>query len=178
VPGAAEPEWAALYSRHRALMYRVATRQLAGVGLTAQAEDVVMDAFYSLMKSPPKSPVENWEAVLVTVVKRKAIDLIRSADVRHAGATGDPPDVADPLEDVADEVTAALAAQEDGALLWDALSVLEDRERDVLWRHKALDISREKIAVEYGVSPSRVSQISTAAMRKLEPVLREEGVER
>ena len=80
-----EPDWAALYQKHRDAMYRIAARVLREAGLAESAEDAVMDAMTSLMNSPPTETVRNWEAVLVTAAKRKALDLLRSAAIQHRG---------------------------------------------------------------------------------------------
>jgi DNA-directed RNA polymerase specialized sigma24 family protein len=67
------PDWAALYQQHRDAMYRVAARVLRGAGRADEAGDAVSAAMESLMKSPPAN-VLNWQAVLVTAVKRRALD--------------------------------------------------------------------------------------------------------
>lgn len=176
VPASAQ-EWAVLYTQHRDLMYRAARQQLRSAGLADYADDVVHDAMVSLMASPPTSPVMSWPAVLVTVVKRKAIDMIRSAAVRHSAPGATLEDAADPLLDIVDEVAAAVDAEREGAQVWDALAVLEPRERQILGRHKGLGEPRDQVAKDFGISPGRVSQICTAAMRKLEQKLRAEGVQ-
>ena len=81
---AGHPDWAALYQRHRDAMYRVASRVLREVGLADRAEDGVQDTMVSLMKAPPVG-VGNWEAVLVTTAKRRALDILHSAAIRHSG---------------------------------------------------------------------------------------------
>jgi DNA-directed RNA polymerase specialized sigma24 family protein len=80
------PDWAALYQQHRDAMYRVAARVLRGAGRADEAGDAVSAAMESLMKSPPAN-VLNWQAVLVTAVKRRALDLLGSSAVRHEVAT-------------------------------------------------------------------------------------------
>src|SRR5688572_27623395 len=101
------PDWAALYQKHRDPMYRVAATVLREAGLADQAEDAVQEAMVSLMASPPQD-VQNWEAVMVSAAKRRALDRLRSAAVRHAGPglgpehdTGDGSDIS---QDVADAV--------------------------------------------------------------------------
>jgi len=172
-----EPDWAALYAKHRSAMHKVAVRTLWGSGLADHAEDVVHEAITSLMASPPAPPIRNWEAILVTAVKRRAIDLLRSAPVRHADG-GQPTDRADRTADVADEAAVAVDMERDGAVLCDTLATLDERERQILWHHSALGLTRDQVAKQFDISAGRVSQICIAAMRKLEPVLRERGVER
>lgn len=172
------PDWPALYLRHRAAMHRVAVRTLWSSGLAAQAEDVVHETFTSLMASPPGRPVTNWEAFLVQAVKRKAIDLIRSAASVHAGGPLDGDALPDVDAVLDDDVATSVDAKRDGAVLWDSLATLDERERQLLWEHKALGRTRDAVAHDFGISPGRVSQICIEAMRKLKPVLRKGGVQR
>jgi DNA-directed RNA polymerase specialized sigma24 family protein len=76
------PDWAALYQQHRDAMYRVAARALREAGRADKAGDAVSAAMASLMKSPPAN-VQNWQALLVKAAKRRALDILGSAAVRH-----------------------------------------------------------------------------------------------
>lgn len=78
------PDWAALYDRHKDAMHRVAAKTLRDGGISDQAGDAVQDAMVSLMAAPPVE-VRNWEAVMVTASKRRALDRLNSAAFRHAG---------------------------------------------------------------------------------------------
>ncbi|MBK6885379.1 MAG: hypothetical protein IPH03_02310 [Tetrasphaera sp.] len=80
------PDWAALYEKHRDAMYRVAARTLRGAGRAHEAEDAVMKAMVSLMERPPQG-VQNWEAMLVKVTHRRALDLLKSTDIQHASGS-------------------------------------------------------------------------------------------
>ncbi|WBP93197.1 sigma-70 family RNA polymerase sigma factor [Mycolicibacterium neoaurum] len=167
---------AALYLRHRDAMYRVAASVLRDRGLEAQAADAVSEAVVSIVASPPENVV-NWEAFLVTAAKRKALDIIRSAAVRHAGPELDQ-DLYDQGDDtdIAEDVASRLDDVEQAAVAWDCLSLLDDRERKVAWEIGALGHSRDEVASRLGVSPSRVSQIFGRAMKMLrEEMERKEG---
>src|SRR5665647_570665 len=174
-----EPDWAALYQKHRDAMYRVAARVLRDAGLTERAEDAVMDAMTSLMRSPPAGTVRSWEAVLVTAAKRKALDLLRSAALQHRGPHLDEThDTNDRTSvDIAEEVAQRVDDTRLGAILWDKLSVLDPRDRQIVWQVKALERPRDEVAAEYQISPARVSQICTSTLRKLREALDQEGVE-
>jgi RNA polymerase sigma factor (sigma-70 family) len=170
------PDLGALYLRHRDAMYKVAASVLRDAGLASQAEDAVQDAIVSIMASPPNN-VRNWEAFLVTAAKRKALDLIKSAAVRHAGpefteSAHDRIDGVDIAEDVADD----LDRKERAATAWDCQSILDARHRKVVWDIAALERSRNDVASELDVSPGRVSQMLTRALADLQQEInRREG---
>lgn len=173
-PAGPPPDWAALYEAHKNSMHRVAKTILRGSGLIDQAEDAVQEAMRSLMRSPPQN-VERWEAVMVSATKRKAIDLLRSAPVRHAG-----PEVKDQhyrdetYPDLSDDVSEELDRQRAAADVRDRLKMLPDRDREVVWRRAALEESREQVAADLGVSPGRVSQITKAALKQLRDIIEKE----
>lgn len=160
------PDLGALYLRHRDAMHRVAASVLREVGLAADAGDAVQDAMLSIMASPP-TDVLDWEAFLVTAAKRKAIDRVRSAAVRHAGPElddqHDGPNDMDIAEDVADDLDRQLLS----ARAWDCLSVLDDRHRTAVWEFVALERPRTQIAIELEVTPARVSQMVSRALELL-----------
>jgi RNA polymerase sigma-70 factor (ECF subfamily) len=156
-------------------MYRVAARTLRGAGREAEAEDVVMTAMESLMKKPPRG-VRSWEAMMVKATTLRALDLLKSAEVKHASAAelldrdGATPEV---LED---DVVEAVDRQRDAAAAWDKLAILDDRHRQVAWEYIAKGRSRDEVAAELGVSPARVSQMATKALKELKEALEKEGV--
>lgn len=164
---AVPPDLGALYIRHGDAMHKVAASVLREAGLASQAGDAVNDAIVSIMASPPND-VRNWEAFLVTAAKRKALDRIRSAEVRHAG-----PELDETLHDqmgdidIADVVAADVDRKKSAAVAWDCLSILDGRHRKVVWDITALERSRDEVAVELGVSPARVSQVMSRALALL-----------
>lgn len=144
-------------------MYRVAAATLRGVGRTEEASDAVGDAIVSIMAKPPQD-VRNWEAFLVRAVKRKALDRVRSARVKHAGPTFDPAThdlTAQSAEQtVLDEYELIRRAE----LINDGLSVLDDRSRQAVWETVALQRPRSEVARDLGVSPPRISQMRTKGL--------------
>lgn len=156
---------AAEYARHRDAMYRVAAEVLRGTGV--DPADAVQNAMLSLLKGNP-ADVRNWEAFFVTVVKRKALDLVRSAHVRHEGA---------PLEDheerpdgrnFADDVVEGLDRIRRADLARQCMSVLDPRHKKVVWDSVVLNRSRDEIAAELGVTPSRVSQMKAEGLKRIQ----------
>lgn len=173
------PDWAALYQKHRDAMHRVAARVLREAGLAESAEDVVMDAMASLMKSPPTGTVHSWEAVLVVTARRRAVDLLRSAAIQHHGPQLDETHDTDDRTGVAivDDVAQRVDDARLCAAVRDPLSALDLRERQVLWRVKALGQPRNRVAADFGISPARVSQICVHALRQLREALEQGGAE-
>ncbi|MCM3662502.1 sigma-70 family RNA polymerase sigma factor [Georgenia satyanarayanai] len=171
---------AALYLRHRDAMHRAAGLVLRGAGRESEASDAVQDAVVSIMASLPRD-VRNWEAFLVTVAKRKALDRVRSAEVRHAGGelVETAHDSADPdRSHVAEDVADAIDQRRRAALARDCLTtVLDDRHRKAVWETQVLGRTRAEVAAELNVSPARVSQMTTRGLALLREAMqrREEG---
>lgn len=170
------PDLEALYLEHADAMHRVAARVLREAGLAHMAGDAVQNAVLSLLKSWPPEAVNSWEAFMVTAAKRKAIDILRSAAVRHADPTPvdehDKPDT----QDVAAQVAHNVDRDRMVKVLRDKLSLLPDRERFVLEEFKARGRPRAEVAREVGVTPGRVSQIAKKALTTMKQMLDEEGV--
>ena len=176
--GTPPPDWAALYAKYRDKMWGSAARILREAGRESETEDVVHEALHSLMESPPTA-VRNWEAVLVATAKRRAIDLVRSARVRHDGGEI-PDDAANELasdEFLADDVAAAVDRQRAGALVWDALGDLDGRDRQVVWERIVHQRSLRDLADEFDLSEGRISQITKKALETLHEALERQGVE-
>lgn len=161
------PDLAALYAKHRDALHRVAASKLRSYGREGHANDVVQDAIVSIMSSPPKSTVQNWEAFLIRVVQRKALDHLKSAAVKNSGPElSEEHDYADST-DLSDEVASALERQQLAKRINEALSSLDERHRKVAWEFVALERPRNEVAAELGVTPGRVSQMKLEALAKL-----------
>ncbi len=169
------PDWAALYRKHRDAMYRVAARNLRGSGREAEAEDVVTNAMVSLMENPPQS-VKNWEAMMVKATRLRALDHLKSAAVRHASGTELVDDDGAVQTAIEDDVIEAVDRERAAAAAWDKLSLLDERHRRIAWEYIAKGRPRDAVAAELGVSPARVSQMATKALRELKEALQKEGV--
>jgi RNA polymerase sigma-70 factor (ECF subfamily) len=161
------PDIGALYLRHREAMYRAAAGVLREAGRASDAGDAVQDAIVSILTSPPAN-VQNWEALLVSTAKRRALDRLKSASVRHSGGELDEShDRAERGDDLADDVATALDSHRRAALAWDSLAALDERHRKAVWDTVALERPRSEVAAELGVTPPRVSQMVTAALKVL-----------
>ncbi|QZY27785.1 RNA polymerase sigma factor [Nocardioides coralli] len=169
------PDWAALYQKHREAMYRVAARTLRGAGREAEAGDVVMAAMESLMRKPPRN-VKNWEAMMVKTTARRALDLMKSAEVKHSSGVELLDQDATLPGSLEVDIAEAVDRQRNAAAAWDKLSILDARHRQVVWEYVAKERPRDEVAAELGVSPARVSQMATKALKQLKEVLEKEGV--
>lgn len=162
------PDWAALFQKHRGAMYGVAARTLRGAGRAVDPADVVMMAMESLMKKPPAG-VKNWEALMVETTKRRALDVLKSAAVQRTSAS-----------ELEDHDGASPATLEDDVLdaitLREKVALLDDRHRHVAWEYIAKGRPRDEVAAGLGVSPARISQMATKALKELKEALEKEGV--
>ncbi|WP_028652640.1 sigma-70 family RNA polymerase sigma factor [Nocardioides halotolerans] len=176
--GGPPPDWAALYAKHKDKMWSVARKVLREAGRESDAADVVQEAMRSLMASPPKS-VTNWEALMVATAKRRALDLLDSARVRHDGGEliEETTEGLASDEFLAEDVASAVDNQRVGGLLWDALGDLDPRDRQIVWRRFVHERSLRELAAEFGVSEGRISQITKAALTTLRAALEQQGIE-
>ncbi|MFE5788381.1 RNA polymerase sigma factor [Rhodococcus erythropolis] len=171
------PDLPALYLLHRESMYRVAASLLRRAGLVDDAADVVHAAVLSILPSPPTG-VQNWEAFLVTAVKRKALDHLKSAAVIHSGPEiSEDHDCADAI-DVAEDVADAVDRGRLTGLVTEALQGLDERLRVVAWEYIALNRPRVEVAAQLGVTPARVSQMKLEALAALRDTMAREEVRR
>ena len=175
-PSGADFDIAAVYSKHRDAMYRIAYARLRESGRAAESADVVHDVIVRLLQSPPRG-VQNWEAFLVTAVINAVADRLKSATSRRDGGRLDessahnvPSDL-----DLDNEVVEALDLEHRAGIVWDSLSVLSERERKVVWEHVACERPRKDVAAEVGVTVQRITQIKTQALRKLREAMDVKG---
>ncbi|MEU2043595.1 sigma-70 family RNA polymerase sigma factor [Nocardia niwae] len=174
-PHSTRPDWAALYLKHREAMYHVAYKVLGEVGMADQAGDVVNEAMVSLMDAPPRD-VRNWQALLVSTAKRRALDLLRSAPVRRAGPELDDQHDTAELGDVAEDAAERVDRQRAAARVWESLAVLDEPHRKVAREYIAQARPRADVAADLGVTPARVSQMMTRALKELRSAISREQV--
>ncbi|XVX20355.1 sigma-70 family RNA polymerase sigma factor [Actinomycetota bacterium] len=170
------------YGENKDMLWRTAAFVLRPYGLESHALDVVQTALMSLMKSPP-ARVESWSALMVTTVKRRAIDFTRGTLARHErphdlGVEGRerirPVNINDPL--VATAVVEADERERMVRLVREALAVLTDDQREVAERVLMREEKQADVAKAMGISPGRVSQLKSAAIRRLTVMMEAKGV--
>ena len=165
---------AAAYRDCAASLRRVAYATLYDAGFSSEADDIVTNAIAEVLEKQP-SDVENWEAYLVTVVRRRAIDFLRSAAVRHRDYSDYDLDVTPAysfdFEDVEDKID--VLAEMGRAV--DALNGLDDRLREVAYSFFWEQKTQTAIARELGVTQARVSQLVGEARKELQEQIRGGG---
>jgi RNA polymerase sigma-70 factor (ECF subfamily) len=159
-----EAELAADYAVARARLVRVA---YAIVGTHAEAEDVVSECWFKLVRADAESQVRDVEAWATVVVARAAIDVLRSARVRRETYIGPwlPEPVISPLHDPADRVTL------DDSVSFALLVVLESltpAERTAYVLHDLFAMTFEDVATTVGRSPAAVRQLAARARKHIE----------
>jgi RNA polymerase sigma factor (sigma-70 family) len=154
----------------------------------ASAEDVFSEALHALLRYEPKGDV-NWEAVGITIAKRRAIAAVRTAKKHRGLSSGSEIDIksldlenergerlvddlADPVDgpDV-DAVDRVLRADRLLAFRKVAEEVLPQRDRDIVFR-VARGETYLAIAKDVGVTEQRVGQINRESLRKINARLR------
>jgi len=164
-------DWAALYQKHRDAMYGVAYEVLRGSGRVDLAADAVQDAVVSLMKAPPEERPRSWEALLVATAKRRALDILRSAAMTRG------------VEFAEEFMPGATLSEEDEVLerldkiarARPAIARLDAQAHTVLAQYIVLDRPRAEVAADLGVTPGRVSQISTRILSEINAAIEKGG---
>ncbi|MDR2975074.1 MAG: sigma-70 family RNA polymerase sigma factor [Propionibacteriaceae bacterium] len=165
---ASTPDWAALYLTYRQVMWRVAVRILRPAGHMDLVDDAVMQAMQSLLSAHPPPDVRNPEALLVTVTRRRAFDLLRKPDVRfHATQELHMEDVPDVDADIADDAEHRLDRERLGRQAVAELANLPALQQAVIRKVIMEEQEAKQVAIEIGLSPARISQVRKAALMAL-----------
>lgn len=159
---AADQGDAAVFDRHRSLLFTLAYELLGSV---ADAEDMVQEAYLRWSGRPP-GPVENPRAYLAQVVTRLSLNRLRTLARRREDYVG--PWLPEPLlttPDVADDVV--LAESVSLALLV-VLESLGPKERAVFVLREVFGYSHDEIARAVGSTPGAVRQVAHRARQHVE----------
>lgn len=162
-------DFEAAYLANRDLLHRVAAAALRPSGLESHAPDVVQEAVLSLWRRPP-SAVTSWAALMVSTVKRRAVDLIKSANTRRSGV--ELAELAGRSEeraavDIEAEFSATDERERQVARVRGAIQGLPDDERDVVERVFYGGETQAQVARARGVTEGRISQLKSAAFKRL-----------
>lgn len=125
---------------------------------TADADDAWSETFLAALRAYPDLPEDaNLEAWLVTIARRKALDLVR-ADRRRAARLAASAALPDP--------PAAEPAPEDGEL-WSHLAALPDKQRRTVAYHHVGGFSYAEIAELLGGTPEAARRAASDGIRML-----------
>jgi RNA polymerase sigma-70 factor (ECF subfamily) len=164
-PGSPD-ELALAFEAHRPRLVRVA---YASLGLVAEAEDCVQEAWLRLRRLPDPGAIRDLGAWLTTTVSRLAYDALGSARARRERYVG--PWLLEPLvadlstDDPADRVT--LDESVSMALLV-VLERLSPAERTAFLLHDVFGFGFEEVAGVVGRTPAAVRQLASRARRHVE----------
>jgi RNA polymerase sigma-70 factor, ECF subfamily len=164
-----EAALAELYDRYGGPAYRLALRVLRDATL---AQDAVQDAFLTAWRTAPsfdprRGSVPSW---LLTLVHRRAVDVVRHEDRRRAVPLDDAPVAAGDATDEAAEV------RELRRVVQAALEQLTPLEREALELAYYGGLSQSEIAEKLGVPLGTVKSRMFAGLARLRDALGEAGV--
>ncbi|TDD21399.1 RNA polymerase sigma factor [Nonomuraea diastatica] len=165
---AAEPErFAAIFDAHFAEIHRYVASRL---GLSA-AEDVVADTFLTAFRNrsrydAARSSARTWLYGIAT----NLISMQRRAEMRALRAMGrQPPDLT--VEGPENRVVTSVTAQELQPAIAQAISSLNDGDRDVLLLVALAELSHEEIAAALGIPYGTVGSRLNRARKKVRAAL-------
>jgi RNA polymerase sigma-70 factor, ECF subfamily len=147
------------FERARPRLHGIARRVL---GSASDADDVVQEAWMR-WQADDRDDVRDPAAFLATTTTRLALNVGRSARVRHETAF-DPPELADPAADPVVDAERADAVQH---ALGTVLERLSPAERAVFVLREAFDYPHRRIADAVGLSEANARQLHTRARRRL-----------
>ncbi|MGP4100529.1 RNA polymerase sigma factor SigJ [Nonomuraea sp. KM90] len=159
--GDREAELSVGYAAARSHLTRVA---YAILGTVSEAEDVVSECWFKLVRADREDRVQDVEAWATVVVAREAMDVLRSARVRRETYTGPwlPEPLLAPVADPADRVTL------DESVSFALLVVLESltpAERTAWVLHDLFGLTFEDVAATVGRTPAAVRQLAARARK-------------
>jgi RNA polymerase sigma-70 factor (ECF subfamily) len=162
-----EHDWLAeRFEAHRPRLRAVAFRML---GSTSEADDAVQEAWIRLSHSNA-GEIDNFEAWLVTVVGRVALNMLRSRKTRREESLD--LRLPDPIVDRADGVNpehAVLLADSVSLALLVVLETLTPPERVAFVLHDVFAMPFDEIAPIVDRSPEAARQLASRARRRIQP---------
>ncbi|MGH7947554.1 MAG: RNA polymerase sigma factor, partial [Opitutaceae bacterium] len=138
-------------------------------------DDVVQESFLRLWKARAAHPIQCTRAFLFGIARRLAVDVVRRERRTTAHNVVVDFGVLSVLEEQADAAE-TLSAQQDIALLAEAIHALPARCREIMILRKLDRLSHREIARQLGVSASTVETQILRGMEKCTRYLRSRGV--
>jgi len=160
-----------LFARHHVAVYRFVLRMVRN---DATAEDVISDVFLDVWRQAGsfagRSAVSTW---LLSIARFKALSALR----RRPEAELDE-EMAEAIEDHADDPEVALAKKDKGAALRQCLTKLSTEHREIVDLVYYHEKSVEEVAAIVGIPEATVKTRMFYARKKLSELLKERGIDR
>jgi RNA polymerase sigma factor (sigma-70 family) len=162
---------AELYDRYGRPAYGLALRVLRDETL---AEDAVQEAFMSLWRTAPRFVPERGKAStwILTLVHRKAVDIVRREQVRRTDALAD--DAGDQAQAADEEAWLRLQRER----VQNALRQLPDQQREAIELAYYGGFTQSELAERLGQPLGTIKSRMFAGLARLRELLEEPGMER
>ena len=159
----------ALYDRYGRVAYGLALRILRDPAL---AEDAVQEAFLAVWRSAGSFRAERAKPStwILTLVHRRAVDLVRREERRRSSPLPDPPDATEGTEELA-------GLHSRRRIVQDALRQLPDEQREALELAYYGGFTQSELAERLGAPLGTVKSRMFSGLRRLRDLLDEAGLE-
>jgi RNA polymerase sigma-70 factor (ECF subfamily) len=160
-----------LFARHHVRVYRFILRLVHN---QATAEDLISEVFLDIWRQAGKfegrSAVTTW---MLGIARFKALSALRRRQEDELDE-----EMAERIEDQADDPETALAKKDKGAVLRQCLTALSAEHREVIDLVYYHEKSVEEVAEVVGIPAATVKTRMFYARKKLSELLKEQGIER
>jgi RNA polymerase sigma-70 factor, ECF subfamily len=160
-----------LFARHHVRVYRFVLRLTRN---EAAAEDLISDVFLDVWRQAGKfegrSAVSTW---LLSIARFKALSVLRRRGEQELND-----EIAEAIEDHADDPEVALAKKDKGAALRQCLTKLSAEHREIIDLVYYHEKSVEEVAGIVGIPEATVKTRMFYARKKLSELLKERGIDR
>ncbi len=160
-----------LFARHHVRVYRFMLRMVRN---EATAEDLISEVFLEVWRNAGKfegrSAVSTW---MLSIARFKALSALRRRSEEELDE-----EMAEQIEDQADDPEVSLAKKDKGAVLRECLNALSAEHREVIDLVYYHEKSVEEVAGIVGIPEATVKTRMFYARKKLSELLKEQGIDR
>ena len=160
-----------LFARHHVRVYRFMLRLVRN---EATAEDLISEVFLDVWRNAGKfegrSAVSTW---MLSIARFKALSALRKRSEDELDE-----EMAEQIEDHADDPEVTLAKKDKGAVLRKCLNALSAEHREVIDLVYYHEKSVEEVASIVGIPEATVKTRMFYARKKLSELLKEQGIDR
>jgi len=160
-----------LFARHHVRVFRFVLRLVRN---EATAEDLISEVFLDVWRQAGKfegrSAVSTW---MLSIARFKALSALRRKPEQELDD-----EMAERMEDQADDPETALAKKDKGAVLRQCLTALSNEHREIIDLVYYHEKSVEEVAGIVGIPEATVKTRMFYARKKLSELLKEQGIDR